>query len=163
MGSPQPCPCCSRAPVEQKGNSATFLTNKDVLTLLSSKRSQPGQRSKPLKSFMCSPFVGNNIGGSTCRDNGGCEAKEEQCLTYKITAPYYNKMLPFLLSSKAITENIKKVKELDDAVKKHKTKTSVDAMKEREDHEVYLNKPFKALMQVERVTQLIKTCPSRRR
>ena len=57
MGSPQPCPCCSRAPVEQKGNSATFLTNKDVLTLLSSKRSQPGQRSKPLKSFMCSPFL----------------------------------------------------------------------------------------------------------
>ena len=163
MESSLPCPCCSQAPREQKGNSNTLLSNRDVLALLTQKRAKPGQRSKPLKNFMCSPFITNNYAGSTCRDEGGCEAEQEQCLTYQITAPYYSMMLPFMLSDKSIMDNVKKVKELDDTNKKNKKKTSADAIKKKNEHEIFLNKHFKALKEVDTTIQLIRSCPSRRR
>ena len=157
------CPCCSRAPTEQKGDSTTVLSNRAVLALISDLRAQPYLKTKPLKSFMCSPFVTTNFGGSTCREEGGREAGEEQCLTYKITAPYYSKMIPFLMSNKNIMDNIKSLKDEDDKIKKFKNTKNAGAMKKKRDHDVYLNKTFIIFKPMEGAVQLIKTCPSRYR
>ena len=154
------CQCCSTTPVDQHGQLNLFRSNRDILEWMLEFRNCQGNSKKPLSSMMwCGRGDVSKMGGAGCREDGGCHHTEQQCLAYYATSPFYQAMLPFLISNKKIFDKIEKLKKMEDKIKKSANKETVSAVKERNDFEAYKDLPFNIVHNSYK--ELIKACPLR--
>ena len=151
-----PCPCCVAVPTQQFGPCNNLKKNSDVLDWLHQYRQHPGNLRKPLQDIMCGASA-TSLGGSRCREEGGCQNRPNQCITYFISAPYYQANIPFLVSNKEIKQNIEKLLCNDRAIKK--LGGSPAAIQKKAKHQQYLEDFFPALSA--NVKGQLQTCPAR--
>ena len=153
-----PCPCCATVPRNQLGPSNSILENGDVLGLIREFRAHPENLRKPLKDILCGAEA-VSVGGNRCRREGGCESRENQCLIYRITAPFYQVNLPFLVSDKEIKKSIENVVNKDRAIKKLDGKNSAAANQKKAEFNQYLAKIFPVLSN--NIEVQLRACPAR--
>ena len=153
------CPCCTKPPELQLTLVDRFCSSSEVLDWMVEWRGRPGNGRKPHAAMFCGRNDVARIGGSGCREEGGCATKAEQCLLYFITAPYYHAMVPFLISDKKIYDKTVALKEASAKVKKSVSKTSASAIQEREEFNAMVGKTFMVIKQDYK--SFIKKCPIR--
>ena len=87
------CPCCAVVHLDQVTPVDTFFCERGVLELMVEWREKEGNAKKPHGAmFPCGRSDVTRVGGSACREEGGCSTEEEQCLIYTVTAPFYHAM-----------------------------------------------------------------------
>lgn len=153
------CPCCVVAPVDQLTDVATFYSNREVMDMMLEWRARPGNARKPHSDMFCSRRDTARVGGSACREEGGCSTREEQCLLYRLTAPFYNAMVPFLLTDKKIYEKTAELKEKAAKIRKDSNKHNARVVEAREEFERMLDTTFYIVKETFR--HYIKKCPVR--
>ena len=151
------CPCCAKAPRQQVVDR--FCSCREVVEWMEEWRGKAGNSKKPHSAMFCSRSDVVGMGGAACRMEGGCHEKTEQCLMFFITAPYYDAMMPFVISDKKIFEKTVKLKETAVKVKKSAKKTTAAAIQERNSFEEHLDTTFKIIK--EDYKDYIKKCPIR--
>ena len=152
------CPCCSQAPRPQVGPLANFPSNREVRQWFQNFRLLPGKSKTPLRDTMCSSWD-PRIGGTRCREEGGCHSEATQCITYFITAPYYQACLQFIHSDKRITDSIKSLMKRENKIKKIASRTTPAAQHARAEHEQFLDETFTVVPSD--IQDQIRACPNR--
>ena len=90
------CPCCSTVPLIEPGASTPFLINAEVLDQVAAFQQQPGLKTKALKNLVCGVSKLGGVGGTECREEGGCVGTDNRCPLFAITSLWYRANLPFL-------------------------------------------------------------------
>ena len=97
------CQCWATAPMMQLTQVDVFPSNREVLEWMVEWRGREGNARKPHAAmFSCTRSDVTKMGGSACREEGGCYSKLEQCLMYYIISSYYQAMVPFPIPDKKI-------------------------------------------------------------
>ena len=160
MAPPVVCHCCETRPQPQLTYVGLAPFYRDVVELMAEWRARPGNSKKPHTAmFPCGRGDVTRMGGAACRAPGGCAEKDDPCLVYRITAPFYHAMVPFLVADKNIFEKTVVIKDAVAKVKKSVKKTTAAAIEEREELERKLDSPFNVLR--ENFTDFIMACPVR--
>ena len=104
-------------------------------------------------------MLGVGTGGRRCREEGGCHARDGQCVLYYVTAPYYHALLPFVITDKKIKQHIEKLTQINTKAKKNASKQAQAYVEQQALHKVYLDQTFPVLSS--NVIEQLEACPAR--
>jgi len=154
------CPCCAVVHMDQVTPVDTFFCERGVLELMVEWREKEGNAKKPHGAmFPCGRSDVTRVGGSACREEGGCSTEEEQCLIYTVTAPFYHAMVPFLIPDKKIYDKTVEIKTAAAKIKKDSGKNNARVIEDRQHFERRLDSTFAIFKQDFKAN--IKKCPVR--